>query len=239
MEKIPTPEPYKPVMAVAIYRTEINGESNFCALSASLFECNGHVVCGAFMDMTEEDAVALKKAFSSMEGGSLTGLLPERVIATSDNGLAWWAPAGKRPLLLTPALAEKTGLESGREYNWPPLLLVSDRNTVSVFVLKKNQRPDERSRVGVPPFWNVSENGAICFGTARFEAKGKAADFIAGVERAFFQSLFAHSMGSVARLKDMTMEEAWAKSQNAPFPVSKVLDARFPTVGGYLNHKRF
>ena len=239
MEAIKTPEQYKPVLNVVIYKTELDGKSYFRALSANLFECKGRVVSGAFMDMTEEDALALKKAFASMDGASLTGVLPERVLATNDNGLSWWTPAARRPLLLTSSLAEETGLTSGADYNWPPLLFASDRGSISVFVLKANQRPNETSRLGVPPFWNVAENGTICFGTARFETRCKAADFIDGVERAFFQSKFSHTTGSVARLKGMTMNEAWAKSKNAPFPVSQVIEGRVPTVGDYLNSKRF
>ena len=232
-------EDYSPFLEVALYKSSAkeHHETYYRALVADVFVTGENVVRGAWKDLAEESLRELQEAFQSIGCLDCKGVLPESVIASSNSGVVWWLPAGRRKLLLTDTLAQGTKLPTEAEYNWPPLLFVSTSHGTSVFALTENKRPTGNSALAMPPFWNVEPSGNICFGTAKVSHCEKIADRIENVEQAFFESAFSHIFGSASRFKNAktSIEDGWRIAQTKPFPVKRLAPAKSPTVDKLLH----
>lgn len=135
-------------------------------------------------------------------------ILPEHVLAVTDDLLVWWMPAdqqlmhfdvsmggdaehrkrlqgvsGKVPV---PALvfALKRGKQRGHAYCG-----------ISVFALADNKRPDASTKLFRAPLLNTNEEGSVCWGSG-VKPKGSGVADIAAWQALFFSSVFTHYNGS-------------------------------------------
>ncbi|AIU28361.1 hypothetical protein LV28_18900 [Pandoraea pnomenusa] len=126
-------------------------------------------------------AVAQKQA-------AYAGFVPERLIYTQPNLIAWWRPAGKRHVWFS--TGDAIGQRAGATEH-PPLVFVASHRGWHVFALRTNTRPTPESALFNAPYYNVWQDGRICAGNAQ-TPKSATPDSIKGFEDAFFRSRFTH-----------------------------------------------
>ena len=96
----------------------------------------------------------------------LTGILPDNLLYFAllpggNHKLIWHRPAEVRVMHFAQALHLPTAKV------WvPSMLYVAERNHLSVFALKANTRPTEKTKLFRAPFYNVSNEGSVCLGNA-------------------------------------------------------------------------
>lgn len=132
-----------------------------------------------------------------------TEILPQNVLMANDNLLVWWRPAAKTQMAFDVSMHEK---EVGREalqgafleMPLPPLVFALRRglrennwNSISVFALSKNERPDASTEMFRAPLLNVGEDGNVCWGDGQ-KPSGRSVADIASWEKLFFSSKFTH-----------------------------------------------
>jgi len=188
------------------------------------------------------EADSLAKSISAMASSGRCGLLPERVLSLKGNGdLAWWCPAGKRPLVTV----ETLGVPQGEAHHPALLFCLTQGSNLSVYALDvADKRPDEGSKLYIAPYWNVYSNGSICMGTANVSGGGTVAKRIKAAEAVFFGSAFSHHIGAgnLVNTKDGGLEKLWKGlvGTDKPFPTKVlVLYTGQQTVGSYLTSQGF
>lgn len=129
----------------------------------------------------------------------LNGLVPESLLfyKPAPGGgfsLAWYRPAEVRFF----HFAAQLKLKSGRM--WVPAMVYwVDSNSLSLFALKKDARPTEKTPLFRAPFHNVRDDGKVCLGNANVK-KPTDRSFISTIkyfEDLFWLSEFAHLNGVV------------------------------------------
>lgn len=238
MSKVVRPDDFRAFAELVLYRSSGPGQRDYYAVKqAPLYEKEGQLVRGELRDLTEYDVDTLRNIFNSVGSTFVSGLLPENTLAAKPDGFIWWTPAARRPLLLIDRLEKETGLESGI-YNWPPLLFMANAGYRCVYALRENARPSEESEILMPPFWNVTKDGGICFGSARFENSRNAKELMGRMEKAFFDSQFSHVAGNENRFEEgLNLQDAWEEARERAFPVEKVFSCG--TVGSLLSEFNF
>lgn len=125
-------------------------------------------------------------------------LKPERIIGNHilyldalKSKAIWFTKPLQRELYFTDSL----GIPKGRA-SVPPLLWIADRNHLSIFALSSIRRPTEKTKLYNAPFFNISENGAVCMGTVDIRIKKAVSleEFTSQWEDYFFNSYFSHLM---------------------------------------------
>jgi PRTRC genetic system protein B len=97
----------------------------------------------------------------------------------------WYRPAMVRSLNFSAAL----GIKGGTEVRTPALLFLADGNSLYIYALMDDNRPEAATKLYNAPFFNIYSDGRVCLGTARVGQRsttyeGEAARF----ERAFFMA---------------------------------------------------
>jgi PRTRC genetic system protein B len=123
------------------------------------------------------------------------GILPPNIlhINPSENGsVIWHTKAQERKLYFVKNLE----IANGKAFV-PPMLWCADKNSLSVFALKNDKRPTEKTVLYHAPFFNVYQNGNVCMGTVNVEIQQSASleEFINAWENYFFNSYFSHLVG--------------------------------------------
>ncbi len=136
-------------------------------------------------------APQIAKTFSELKvekSKQNTVCIPENVIYESDQLLVWfkrrfvgdmWFRHGSKPQRLN--------------VEWPPLLfaLLKKKQSMYVFALGKNSRPNENSVLYNAPFMNINERGHLCQGTAHLPID-LSTQSITECESTLFDSQFTH-----------------------------------------------
>jgi len=119
--------------------------------------------------------------------------LPPTVLSIAFGSLVWWCPASRRRIWFKPNSSEKVLLAlNGKFVHHPPLLFVAGPRRLAVHALAANERPGPTTRVCRAPYWNLSEAGTMCIGSANLPTQ-LSASLLPVFEAAFFQSAFTHS----------------------------------------------
>lgn len=108
------------------------------------------------------------------------------------NGKAvWFTKAMQRELYFTEGL----GIPKGKAHV-PAMLWIAGRNSLSVFALASNRRPNLTTKLYNAPFFNVYEDSRVCMGTVDVRIKKTASleEFTTAWENYFFNSYFSHLM---------------------------------------------
>jgi PRTRC genetic system protein B len=146
--------------------------------------------------LTQREASQLAKALKIAKAKKepclkINGILGSHILHLDpQKGKAiWFTKAGQRELYFV----ESLGIPNGRA-GVPPMLWAANRNSLFVFALKSNRRPNESTSLYYAPFFNVYENGNVCMGTVDVQIKKTASleEFTAAWEQYFFKSYFSH-----------------------------------------------
>lgn len=122
-------------------------------------------------------------------------LLPERVLARSDDTIIWRSPAQRRRMFFSAALRDPAVTKlSGAIFPHPPLLCKARGKYLWVRALRQEGRPEADTRMFLAPYWNCYDNGAVCTGSMHIPQE-RAAKVIDSWEEAFFASEFTHGAG--------------------------------------------
>jgi PRTRC genetic system protein B len=153
------------------------------------------------------DAVGAATAFS--------GFLPENLVFSSPNLIAWWTPAQVR---MTWFKAGGTGKIDGHgQAAHPALVFVATPGDWYVFALTDDARPAPATRLRHAPHFNVWDGGRICTGNVELPPTF-GAEVIHSYERAFFHSHFTHpNRGNAVKYKG-GMEKLWRDQLANPDP---------------------
>ncbi|WP_331708752.1 PRTRC system protein B [Pandoraea sputorum] len=160
-------------------------------------------------------AVAQKQA-------AYAGFVPERLVYTQPNLIAWWRPAEKRHVWFATrdAIGERAGVTEH-----PPLLFAATHRGWYVFALGKNTRPTPDSALYTAPYYNVWQSGMICTGNAQ-TPKSATPESIKGYEDAFFRSRFTHTNQPKLTKRKGGAAKLWLDLlDGAAFPMSSLIPA--------------
>lgn len=118
------------------------------------------------------------------------GFVPDNLLYTSPEMIAWWVPAAIRTTWFKTAFDE-IGTTHGLAAH-PALLFIATRAGWYVFALKESTRPYTGTRLYHAPHFNIYDDGKICTGNVALpETLDHGA--LHGYEEAFFRSHFTHS----------------------------------------------
>lgn len=155
------------------------------------------------------DAVGKATAFS--------GFLPENLLFSSPNLIAWWVP---RKVRMTWFKKGGTGKFDGHgQAAHPALVFVATPNDWYVFALADDARPAPSTSLRHSPHFNVWDGGRICTGNVELPATFSA-EVIHSYEAAFFRSHFTHPNRSNAVKYKGGVEQLWRDQLAKPDPES-------------------
>lgn len=112
--------------------------------------------------------------------------------------MVWFTKAKEQELFFV----ENLNIPNGKAF-LPPLLWVANQQSLKIFALKSNTRPNENTPLFHAPFFNIYEDGSVCMGTVDVKIKHTASleEFIESWENYFFNSYFSHLMNEHDPLK--------------------------------------
>ena len=157
----------------------------------------------------------------------------ERLLAEGAGKMLWYAPAQKREIFFS-CSNKKLMKISGKEFPFPALLFLAEKENLSVFLLASSRRPDMTTILYEAPFWNVSKAGRICLPTGARNTFHTMEEW----EDIFFKSAFSHAGG--ASFKVGTVETIFphlVKEKYAKFPVKNCFRHKFK-VGDLLERTK-
>lgn len=185
---------YYPKSALVFYQTNAKGNGMYVEhfdMDRQGTPINAH-------PLTVNEANRLVKALKTAKEEKEPVLKPQGILGShilyldpNGNRAVWFTKAVQRELHFT----ESLGISEGKA-DVPPMLWVANRNCLSVFALKSNRRPNEKTKLYNAPFFNVYKNGSVCMGTVDTRIKKTASleEFILKWEGFFFNSYFSHLM---------------------------------------------
>ncbi|MDQ3398304.1 MAG: PRTRC system protein B [Deinococcota bacterium] len=160
-------------------------------------------------------------------------VLPEQVLAVTNERLAWHEPARMRVMFFKTQDAFLNNL-SGSSFPQPPLLFIAGERQLKVFALTIEGRPTGETRVFTAPYFNTTTSG-VCLGSTPLPDSLSVQD-TEGYSSAFFHSAFTH--GTSERLVQGwggSYGEIWAQAQRLGVFPEKHLIATQKTVGEAIN----
>jgi PRTRC genetic system protein B len=153
------------------------------------------------------DAVSTATAFS--------GFLPEHLLFSSPNLIAWWTPSAVRTTWFKPAGTGK--LDGHAPAAHPALVFVATPDDWFVFALRESTRPAPATRLYHAPHFNVWDGGRVCTGNVELPP-AFGAEVIGRYETAFFRSHFTHPNRDKAVKYKGGMQQLWRDQLATPNP---------------------
>ena len=132
----------------------------------------------------------LDSLIHAVGGNAAVEVLPENVLARTQQMLAWWVPAKPRRMFFQHAQGALNDI-SGKIFPQPALVLRVDGSGLSLRAMEKNQRPQAGTRLMVAPYWNTYANGSVCLGSMR-APKQASVSAMDRWETSFYESAFTH-----------------------------------------------
>ena len=132
----------------------------------------------------------LDSLIHAVGGNPAVEVLPESVLARTQQMLAWWVPAKPRRLFFQHAQGVLDDI-SGQVCPQPALVLRVDGAGLSLRALEKNHRPQADTRMMVAPYWNTYASGSVCLGSMR-APKQATVSAMERWETSFYESAFTH-----------------------------------------------
>ena len=128
-------------------------------------------------------------------------MFPENILAKSDRMIAWWTPSQRRQMFYQHSEGKAADL-NGRTFPQPPLVWRVADGQLKIRALTENRRPEATTKLGVAPYWNLSDSGTVCAGSMRRPESASVAA-ISDWERGFYESAFTHAnVGRLTRHED-------------------------------------
>ena len=119
-------------------------------------------------------------------------LLPANVLYIDPvrRGFAvWYTPASEAIL----HFKKELGIPSGKAHV-PALVWKATRNSLNIYAIKTNKRPQENTLLYHAPFFNIYKDGNVCMGTVDIDIDSRCGleDFITQWQDYFWNSSFSH-----------------------------------------------
>ncbi|MCD9026824.1 PRTRC system protein B [Luteimonas sp. BDR2-5] len=155
-------------------------------------DADGEPVIGAGKAVTPRAAREMASALGRQIGHS--GFMPDTVLYVDGDLLLWWVPPARRHVMFR---VDRThadalgGAERGETVPHPGLVFAASSKVWRVWAVKGSARPTPATLLYQAPYFNVSDNGAICQGSVQVP-KGTTAEKIDAWNDAFFRSYFSH-----------------------------------------------
>lgn len=173
----------------------------------------GRPIIGAGVPLSK--ASLAKFAGAVAAATAFTGFLPENLLFSSPNVIAWWAPAQVRTTWFRKG---GTGTLDGHgPAAHPALVFVATPADWFVFALLDSERPAPTTHLFHAPHFNVWEGGRICTGNVELPTLF-GAEVIDRYETAFFRSHFTHPNRSDAVKYKGGMQKLWQDQLAEPDP---------------------
>jgi PRTRC genetic system protein B len=159
----------------------------------------------------------------SLSGGTKAEVLPENVLAKTDRMIAWWTPRRVRRMFFENTEGKAQQL-NGKLFPQPPLVWKVAHGELKIRALLESRRPKVQTVLAVAPFWNLSDDGAVCLGSMHCPESASAGS-IEAWERGFYESAFTHA--NVGRLTrhEGGHDVLWAelKGKRRSFPTNALI----------------
>ncbi|GAA5089336.1 prokaryotic E2 ligase family D protein [Chryseobacterium ginsengisoli] len=188
---------YHPKSALIFYQTEQSNPD--CYVESFDMDRNGSLINAHPLTVREAQQLAKslriesddKKPFLKSTGVIGTHIL--KVDPTHNGQVIWYSKAQYRDLYFV----ENLGIPNGKAHI-PTLLWIADRNRISVFAIKTDRRPTEKTKLCHAPFFNIHSSGSVCMGTVDINIKKTSSleAFTNLWQEYFFNSYFSHLMHS-------------------------------------------
>lgn len=171
----------------------------------------GRPVIGAGVPLSKGSLAKFAEAVSTAT--AFSGFLPEHLLFSSPNLIAWWTPAQVRTTWFKKAgVGEISGHGLAAH---PALVFVATPTDWFVFALRDSVRPAPTTRLYHAPHFNVWKGGRICTGNVDLPPTF-GAEVIDRYETAFFRSHFTHPNRSDAVKYKGGMQKLWQDQLAAP-----------------------
>lgn len=214
-------------------RTAHEGPLTELATCHSVDHVRGQAVVGAGRPLGVADA---ERFFHSLTGKSNSVVyIPSQIVAHSRNMMIWWRPAGVERIWFKTKDKILNRL-NGKKVVHPPLLFCADSSGLRVFALDQNERPGLDSKLYLAPYFNLSESGVLCRGSANFPRSIRFDDHKKW-EAGFFNSAFTHSnvVGKLTR-HPKGHRGLWKEmSKKTQFPAHYLMPSKFRSIQQLLN----
>jgi len=173
----------------------------------------GRQVIGAGVPLSKASMARFAQAVS--DATEFAGFVPENLLYSSPNLIAWWAPAQVRTTWFKKA---GTGTVEGHgPAAHPALVFVATPDDWFVFALRESARPAPADHLYHAPHFNVWEGGRVCTGNVDLPATF-GAEVIDRYETAFFRSHFTHPNHADAVKYKGGMQKLWQDQLANPDP---------------------
>lgn len=144
-------------------------------------------IIGAGAPLTKEALSDFAAAVG--EATSFDGFVPDNLLFTAPNMIAWWTPASIRKCWFR-SQNRFIGTKVA-EVAHPAMVFIVTPGDWFVFALAESARPTPATKLQHAPHFNVWEGGRICTGNVALPKVADASSFKA-FEAAFFDSNFTH-----------------------------------------------
>lgn len=212
---------FKPQLVITVYKCE----SEYYLESHDIDDL-GRIMAGK--PLLQETIQGMVDVFfdERKNTAAVSGIIPDNLLnyealPGGHYKMTWYRPAEKR------ILHHKSQLKIDTGNAWVPALLYSvNTNSLSIMALKDDKRPKEITKVYRPPFFNVSDYGDVCLGSARVQ-KPKFRTYenlMKYWEDLFWLSEFTHLNGDT-KIKSKDLQKLWRSlvGTRKKFPVSELL----------------
>lgn len=177
--------------AVLIYRESAANTARAYASIHAVEVAEGRPIILAGKPMTPRAAHRLARDLCRQSASAGAFFLDGRTLYSSPDLLVWWQPATRRHIAFH---CTELG-ERGEVVPHPALVFAIGTGGWRVWALRGNERPGPDTLLYRAPYFNVSDNGAICQGSSTVPT-GDAASRIDAWSDAFFGSFFSHPNGT-------------------------------------------
>ncbi len=190
-------------------------------------------VIGAGTPLTKAALATFAAAVSTST--AYAGFIPQNLVYTSPNILAWWTPAAIRTAWFRstePMIGEQHGPVAH-----PAMIFVVTPGDWFVYAMHDDVRPDASTPLFHSPHMNVWDHGRICTGNVKLPP-APTSDAISEFERCFFQSRFTHPNRQGAVRYKGGMNALWRDQLKKPDMASmqKALTPAKQNLGAAIEH---
>lgn len=190
-------EIYFPTNAILIYQNNSEKGNDYYLEVFDILN-NGRPANGRPLSEKEANDLGIMLQISNRQQKNHlqpTSLLPENILHLDykKGEVVWYTPASKRRLLFT----EELEIPDGNACI-PAMVWKADLQTLHVYALKEKERPTEKTKLFLAPFFNIYDDGKLCTGTIDidFSDVHSLEDFIQTWEGYFFNSYFSHALNN-------------------------------------------
>ncbi|MBO9676319.1 MAG: PRTRC system protein B [Sphingobacteriaceae bacterium] len=218
---------YHPKSALIFYQTLQSNPD--CYVESFDIDRNGNLINAHPLTVREAGQLAKSLKIESdskkpfLKSSGIIGSHILSIDPTHNGKVIWYSKAQSRGLYFV----ESLGIPNGHA-NTPALLWVADRHRLSVYALKADRRPTDKTPLYHAPFFNVNSGGVVCMGSVDVNIKKTTSleEFTTAWENYFFNSYFSHLMESHNPVKGNAVS-LWKRliGNDKPFPKEKLVQS--------------